>query len=678
MTPAHDIASKANGPGILGNAASVRLVWLFAIFVILTTALKVVVIANLDLFWDEAYYWQASKRLAVGYADKPFMNALLVWIGTGIFGDTPLGVRFMHLVFSAILPIAVFWTGRPVVGFRDALCAGALVLLIPVGSLQGLQAQPEVVMAVLAVLALGAFERATRIGSARWWILFGLLCGLGAATHYRFAPLVLGIFLYMVLTPAGRALWTRRGFWLAVLVGLPGLVPLAWFNLNSDFASFRYQIIDRNPWAFQWTAALKYWIGQILALNPLIFSACAMAFACLVRRWRRGEDRMALLGSVTIAYIGGYFLLSPWTDQNHFNVHWPVIGYAPLTLLLPDIMRQAWGYGAGAWQRSLAKLFAAGIPASGALMGLGVLLFLAANIWPQALMPTLVERASRLSIQGWSALAREAGSHYAVLKKQTLAAGLPAPALVAPDYIVASELDFALKKMGVPTAFTLDHTINVNDGLQVQYGLWGLGQKSLIRGHAGHRALVLYEVPHYEFHNPRRLARRGLLCNALQDLEFAGEFVMPGGARHFQFFRATVRPAARAQSITGTVPPAPLDCGVMPPVYITRPKQGGTYGRKNDTISGWVRQNGAKVESVAALIDGKVIGEARPAGDVGPSLPGFGPYREPGVTYQGFSISWQPARLPAGRHNLHIAVRLADGTERVMARHVIYIPGFLR
>lgn len=653
-----------------------RLAWAFGVFVVVAMALKIAVIANLDLFWDEAYYWQASERLAIGYADKPFMNALLVRIGTTIFGDTPIGVRFMHLVFGSILPFAVFWVGRPVVGFRDAVYAGALVLLVPIGGLQGLQAQPEVVLAVFAIFGLGAFERASRTGKLRWWILFGVICGLGVSTHYRFAPFLLSIFIYMIAAPRGRAQWTTRGFWIAVLVGLPGLIPLIWFNLETDFASFRYQVLDRNPWTFHWLALIEFWIGQMLALNPLVFAAYAGTFVLMIKHWREGENRGALLGAIAIGYIGGYYLLSPWTDQDHFNIHWPATGYAPLTLLMPELMRYMWQWGDSLWQRRFWKTATAGIPVTSGAMVLGVLFFLAANIWPQALMPTLIDRISRHSIQGWKDLARETGSHFEELKQASIAAGKPAPVLVAPDYIVGSELDFYLKGKGSLTPYTLDHQTNVRDGLQFQYKLWELDQKSLLRKHAGKPALVLYEVLHHEFHDPRRMARRGLLCNALKDLELAGEYVLHGGRRHFQIFRATVRGAALHPSESGVVPSMPLDCGVMPPVYITRPKQGGTYGRDSDTISGWVRQDGAAVERISALIDGKVVGHIGPSGDVGNSLPGFAKWREPGVKYIGFAIPWRPKDIRPGRHVMHIAVRFSDGTERVTARQVIYIPGF--
>ena len=666
-----------------------RLVWAFCIMAAVLLLLKIAIIANLDLFWDEAYYWQASERLAIGFADKPFMNALLIHIGTTLFGDTFFGVRIVHMLFGLMLPAGIYWLGRPVVGHRDSLYASAFALIVPIGALQGLQAQPEIVLAVYAIFALGAFERASRIegpgqtgetgGQTKWWLLFGLLCALGAATHYRFAPFILGIFLYMTLTGVGRAQWGRRGFWLAVLVGLPGLVPLIWFNLETDFASFRYQVVDRNPWTFHWIALIKYWAGQILALNPLLFAAYVAAMVLAVRRWREGNDRAALLAAVAIAYIGGYYLLTPWTDQEHFAVHWPGIGYAPLTLFLPEILRDVWVMGRTKWQKRVARGLVIGVPLSGVAMSLGVLIFLAANIWPQALMPAVLDRMSRLPVQGWSALARETGAHFSALEAEARNRGLPAPVLVAPDYIVASELSFGLARPpGAPrvSAYTLDHPNNVRDGLEFQYEIWKLDQASLVALHAGKPALVLYEVPHYEFHEPERFVKRRLLCNVIRDAEPVGEWVSRGGRRHYQFFRGVIRNAADPGSTTNSLPPAPIDCGVMPAAYIAKPKQGGTVRGQLASVFGWVREAGSKVVSVAAVLDGKVIGEIAPAGDVTSSLRHMTPYAEPEVTYQSFGLPWNPSIHSPGRHVMHLVIRYADGTERSTEKRVFYIPGF--
>lgn len=123
-----------------------------AVLLVLVSIAKLVVAANLDLFWDEAYYWQASSRLDIGYADKPFMTALLVRFGTLMLGDTRLGVRAVYLMIGAAFPFAIYLLARPMVGRRDAVLAAGASLVMPVTALSGVLAFQDVPMLLFTVL----------------------------------------------------------------------------------------------------------------------------------------------------------------------------------------------------------------------------------------------------------------------------------------------------------------------------------------------------------------------------------------------------------------------------------------------------------------------------------------------------------------------------------------------
>ena len=50
---------------------------------------------------DEAYYWVFAHYLDWGYFDHPPMIAVLIKMGTALFGGE-LGVRFFPLVFNTL------------------------------------------------------------------------------------------------------------------------------------------------------------------------------------------------------------------------------------------------------------------------------------------------------------------------------------------------------------------------------------------------------------------------------------------------------------------------------------------------------------------------------------------------------------------------------------------------
>ena len=60
---------------------------------------------KIELSKDEAYQWLWSKHLALSYYSKPLMIAYAQWLGTHLFGDTELGVRFFSPFCSALASV---------------------------------------------------------------------------------------------------------------------------------------------------------------------------------------------------------------------------------------------------------------------------------------------------------------------------------------------------------------------------------------------------------------------------------------------------------------------------------------------------------------------------------------------------------------------------------------------
>src|SRR6185437_15535051 len=99
----------------------------YALAVALLTLLRFIAGAVLPLSADEAYYWLWSKHLAAGYYDHPPAIAWLIRGGTALFGDAPIGVRFLPLLSSIAASWFVWRSGAIVL--RDEI-AGRLCCLL--------------------------------------------------------------------------------------------------------------------------------------------------------------------------------------------------------------------------------------------------------------------------------------------------------------------------------------------------------------------------------------------------------------------------------------------------------------------------------------------------------------------------------------------------------------------
>lgn len=632
-----------------------------AVLLVLVTIAKLVIAANLDLFWDEAYYWQASSRLDIGYADKPFMTALLVRFGTHLLGDTRLGVRAIYLMIGAAFPFAMYLLARPMVGRRDAVLAAGASLVMPVTALSGVLAFQDGPMLLFTVLSLAAFERARRGDAMTAWFMAGLFCALGLSTHYRFVPFPLAILAYLLITHNGRALWRRKGLWLALGVAALGLVPILVFNLEHGFASFRYQVMERNPWTFQVTA-LRYPLEQAAAVTPLLFIALLATLVDAIRRARAGDDGRALLAICAAVYLGFYFVLGPWADRDHFNLHWPAAGYLPLLVLLPEALRRFAAGGATAARRRLRRVLAALVPATGGLAVCAILLYLVAAVRPGVPFADLVTRQVRHELVAWSQLAPPVAGY---LDAEFDPAERSRVVLVGGHYRVASALDFALgPDRGV---YVLDHRQNYLDGYAAQYVIWGLDEASLRRDHAGAPALIVLQDTRFWFSSQQEVAWRAGLCALFGELRYLGDVELPAGSRNFQIYAGRVGHAEARKAA-----PGPGACATLPSAYIARPQRGDTV-RGQVMVYGWAVDDAVGVAAVEVLIDGQPIGRAEygiPWPRMRELMPGSTDPNHPNI---GYEFHWDSATVAPGRHRLAIRVRSNDGRTRTLGTRTFFV-----
>ncbi len=332
-------------------------------FVILF-ALKLLVVCTLSPFGDEAFYWLESRHLAWGYSDLPPLTAWLIRLGESVAGHGLFGMRWPFLLLGSAVPWLVVAFGRQTFDARAGWQAGLLCMALPLAGSLGVMALPDVPLTAATVLALLALLRAMDGDRLADWLVLGLALAICWLTHYRAAmPMLAGLAL-MVLTPRGRAQWSRGGFWLAMGVAVLGLLPLVVSNWRQHGAGVAFQLVQRNPWQFH-ADALAQPLEQALACTPVLYVLLLWtAWQC----WRRrGEGApWDLIAVVSSTLLLAWFVLGLFADNLRFRVHWPLAGYLPLLPALPVLLRHA----SARWR--LAMRAGASLAAAGTLLGLAL------------------------------------------------------------------------------------------------------------------------------------------------------------------------------------------------------------------------------------------------------------------------------------------------------------------
>nr|WP_294502075.1 glycosyltransferase family 39 protein [uncultured Rhodopila sp.] len=312
------------------------------------TVIRLGLAAWMPLAPDEAYYWVWSHALAPGYLDHPPMVALWIRAGTALAGQTALGVRLLGPLAAAIASALLFDTARLLLpGSRAGVAAVLLLnasLLLGVGSII---MTPDSPLLFFWTAALWAMARLAAGGSGGWWLAAGVFAGLAMDSKYTAAFLPMGIGLWTLAVPAGRA-WLRRWQpWAAAMIALLLFCPVVAWNAAHDWAGFVKQGGRVDDW--QPMRALGFLGeligGQIGLATPLVFALCMAGLGVAIRRaWRERDPAWSLLAALSLPPV---LVFLQHATGGRVQGNWPAIIYPALAVAAGGLrLTRRWWSGA--------------------------------------------------------------------------------------------------------------------------------------------------------------------------------------------------------------------------------------------------------------------------------------------------------------------------------------------
>ena len=300
---------------------------LFALALAALTVIRLVVAAIAPVSPDEAYYWVWSRALAPGYLDHPFMVALWIRLGTGLFGDGAFGIRLLAPISAALGSILILDTARRLGagrGYTAALLLNA-TLLFGAG---GILMTPDTPLILFWIATLWAMARIVSGGAGWWWIAAGVFSGLALDSKYTAALLLAGIGLWLVLLPAGRR-WLLRDPrpWIGLAIALLLFLPVILWNADHHWASFLKQ--GGRTGDFHIARAAQFLgellLGQLGLATPLVFVLCVAGLLHVTRLAVMRRDAVAGLLVALGVLPALVFIQHAFGDRVQAN--WPEILY---------------------------------------------------------------------------------------------------------------------------------------------------------------------------------------------------------------------------------------------------------------------------------------------------------------------------------------------------------------
>ncbi len=310
------------------------------------TLMRVIYASLLDLRTDEAYYWTWSKESVLSFLDHPPMIAWFIRFGTAIFGDTNFGVRFAGLLAMLVTQLLLADIVRRVThDFRAVLIA---VLMMEAALYYGLlmaKVSPDVALIPFATAMVWALVRLAESDDPRWWLAAGVFAGLSLLSKFTAGMLLPAVAAFM-LVPPWRARWLRSLYpWAAALIAFLLFLPAVIWNMQHDWASFRFQFV-RAAATHEWSLrTLGEFIGLQFGLVGFILLPVVLTGIALTA-WRgyRRMDAVAILLSTAVIVPFVYLLwksLSLRVGDTWPMFMWP-LGFAAAAINLSLLRREGW------------------------------------------------------------------------------------------------------------------------------------------------------------------------------------------------------------------------------------------------------------------------------------------------------------------------------------------------
>lgn len=229
--------------------------------------LHVVFHADYGYFRDEFYYIACSDHLALGYVDQPPLSIFILFASRLLLGDSLFVIRLLPALAGAGVVVTAGLMVRQLGGGAFAqFLTGLSVIVSPVilglNRFYSMNAFDILFWAIASYIVILIMKTE----NSKYWLIFGLIIGLGLMNKYSMGFFCIGLFVGLLLTKNRRYL-IDKWFWLGSIIAFGIFLPHIIWEVTYGFPSIEFM---RNATLYKNlpTSPFEFFIGQFLEIGP--------------------------------------------------------------------------------------------------------------------------------------------------------------------------------------------------------------------------------------------------------------------------------------------------------------------------------------------------------------------------------------------------------------------------
>ncbi len=237
-------------------------------FAVAKVLLHLAFLGRYGIFRDEFYYLACARHLDWGYVDHPPLSIAFLAVWTGLFGDSLTALRVPALLAGALIILITGLLVRELGGQRFAQALACLAvfiapLFLAISNFYSMNVFDQLCWVTLAWI----LARFLRTGEGRYWILFGIVAGVGLQNKISVVFFGFGVVVALLLTKH-RKVFLKKEIWIGgVLAGLIFLPHILWqVHHGAPTLEFMHNAttLKNTP-----MTPLQLFLGVILEMHPL-------------------------------------------------------------------------------------------------------------------------------------------------------------------------------------------------------------------------------------------------------------------------------------------------------------------------------------------------------------------------------------------------------------------------
>jgi 4-amino-4-deoxy-L-arabinose transferase-like glycosyltransferase len=280
--------------------------------------LRLFFIGEMGMMPQDAYYSFYSDHLALSYFDHPPAIAYMLRLFMMIFGRHVFVLKLADTVVT-LLTICCFYKLASLFLDKEKLPTAMILLLSTfMVTILSLISTPDVPLLLFWSLSLLMLYNAIFREKKYYWLWSGICMGLTFDSKYTAVFLPAGVFLFLILSPTHRKQLLSPWLWFGAVLFVATISPVIIWNVQHNFASFRFQSAERMSDPETSHINIVYFFGllghQAAVLMPVLLAAF---FVLLYKTFKTYKLRIASIPAEELFLLcfflplfGGFIVLS--------------------------------------------------------------------------------------------------------------------------------------------------------------------------------------------------------------------------------------------------------------------------------------------------------------------------------------------------------------------------------